>query len=160
MNYSKKQLFSLVALRMVIGWHFFYEGMVKVLNPAWTSKAYLLDSGGWFKQIFIEIANYDAVLGTTDFFNAWGLTFIGLALILGAMSRAASIAGMVLLMLYYLSHPAFPGMEYLFPSDGSYFIVNKTLIEFFALFLLFTFPTDHKVGVCRLIRFNKTEIKP
>jgi thiosulfate dehydrogenase [quinone] large subunit len=158
MNYSKKQLFSLVALRMVIGWHFLYEGMVKVLNPAWTSKAYLLDSGGWFKQIFIEIANRDAVLQTTDLLNAYGLTFIGLVLILGVLGRAAAIAGMVLLALYYLSHPAFPGIEYLFPSDGSYFIVNKTLIEFFALLLLFVFPTDHKVGVCRLIRNNKTEI--
>lgn len=160
MNYSKKQLISLVALRMAIGWHFLYEGMVKVLNPSWTAKAYLLDSGGWLKNVFFGIANNKALLQTSDFLNAWGLTLIGLSLVLGILGRAASIAGMVLLALFYLSHPAFPGIEYLFPLDGSYFIINKTLIEFFALYLLFVFPTDHIVGVYRLIRFNKTDSKP
>ena len=32
-NYSNFQLTILVALRMLIGWHLFYEGLTKLLNP-------------------------------------------------------------------------------------------------------------------------------
>ena len=31
--YSNKQLLILVILRVVIGWHIFYEGLSKLLNP-------------------------------------------------------------------------------------------------------------------------------
>ena len=35
--YSDFQVTTLVALRMLIGWHFCYEGIAKLLNPYWTS---------------------------------------------------------------------------------------------------------------------------
>jgi thiosulfate dehydrogenase [quinone] large subunit len=123
--------------------------MVKVLNPSWTSKAYLLDSGGPIKGIFEWMALNQMVLTTVDFLNAWGLTLIGLSLLLGIFTRFGSIAGLLLLLFYYLSHPAFPGIEYLFPSDGTYFIINKTLIELFALFMVFAFPTEQTIGLKR-----------
>jgi thiosulfate dehydrogenase [quinone] large subunit len=150
MHYSKTHLLALVMLRFAIGWHFLYEGLVKVLNPSWTSKAYLLDSGGPMKGIFDWMAHNQTVLSSVDFLNAWGLTLIGLSLLLGIFTRLGSFAGMFLLLFYYLSHPAFPGIEYLFPSDGSYFIINKTLIEFFALYVVLAFPTAHVVGLERL----------
>jgi thiosulfate dehydrogenase (quinone) large subunit len=156
MEYTKSKVLALVFLRMAIGWHFFYEGMVKVFNPLWTSKAYLLDSGGFMKDFFIGLAHNSTFLPISDSLNAWGLSLIGFSLIVGLFSRYAAIAGMALLGLYYLSHPAFPGIEYLFPSDGSYFIINKTLVEIFALYVIFTFPTDHLIG---LERFWKKNIK-
>jgi thiosulfate dehydrogenase [quinone] large subunit len=149
MKYSKTGLVALVVLRLAIGWHFFYEGMVKVLNPDWTSKAYLLDSGGFLKTMFEWMALNDSVLPVVDFLNAWGLTLIGLSLLLGIFCRAGALAGMLLLLFYYLSHPAFPGIEYLFPTDGSYFIINKTLVELFALFVIFAFPTEQIIGLER-----------
>jgi thiosulfate dehydrogenase (quinone) large subunit len=157
MKYPKSGLIALVLLRLAIGWHFFYEGMVKVLNPYWTSRTFLLDSGGFAKGFFEWIANNSTALLVADFMNAWGLTLIGLSLLLGLFSRFAAMAGIFLLALYYLSHPPFPGIEYLFPSDGSYFIVNKTLIELFALFVVFAFPTSHIIGFERF--FNKLESK-
>ncbi len=149
MKYSKTGLVALVVLRLAIGWHFFYEGMVKVLNPDWTSKAYLLDSGGFLKTMFEWMALNDSVLPVVDFLNAWGLTLIGFSLLLGIFCRAGALAGMLLLLFYYLSHPAFPGIEYLFPTDGSYFIINKTLVELFALFVIFAFPTEQIIGLER-----------
>lgn len=149
MKYSKTGLVALVVLRLATGWHFFYEGMVKVLNPDWTSKAYLLDSGGFLKTMFEWMALNDSVLPVVDFLNAWGLTLIGLSLLLGIFCRAGALAGMLLLLFYYLSHPAFPGIEYLFPTDGSYFVINKTLVELFALFVIFAFPTAHIIGLER-----------
>jgi thiosulfate dehydrogenase [quinone] large subunit len=143
-------------LRITIGWHFLYEGGVKILNPHWTAKSYLLDSGGFMKGFFEFIAGNQFLLSVSDAANAWGLALIGLSLIVGLFTRYSSIAGIVLLLLYYLSHPAFPGIEYLFPSDGSYFIINKTLVELFALLVLFAFPTSHIFGLQRLIKSNKT----
>lgn len=156
MQLAKSQSYALVILRIIIGWHFLYEGGVKILNPHWTSKAYLLDSGGFLKEFFGLIAGNPIVLSVSDYANAWGLTLIGLALLVGIFTRYASVAAMVLLALYYLSHPAFPGIQYLFPSDGSYFIVNKTLVELFALWVIYAFPTSHIFGLQRLIKSNKT----
>lgn len=156
MGYTKLQSFALVILRIAIGWHFFYEGGVKILNPHWTAKSYLLDSGGFLKGFFELIAGNQTLLSISDSANAWGLALIGLSLIIGIFTRYSSIAGIVLLLLYYLSHPAFPGIEYLFPSDGSYFIINKTLVELFALLVVFAFPTTHIFGLQRLIKSNKT----
>lgn len=156
MHYTKLQSFALVVLRITIGWHFLYEGGVKVLNPHWTSKAYLLDSGGFLKDFFTQLAGNQALLSISDYANAWGLTLIGLSLLLGLFTRYSSIAGIILLLLYYLSHPAFPGIQYLFPSDGSYFIINKTLVELFALFVIFAFPTSDIFGLPRLLKSNKT----
>jgi len=156
MRYTKLQSFALVILRITIGWHFLYEGGVKILNPHWTAKSYLLDSGGFLKSFFELIAGNQTLLSVSDSANAWGLALIGLSLLLGIFTRYSSIAGIVLLLLYYLSHPAFPGIEYLFPSDGSYFIINKTLVELFALLVVFAFPTSHIFGLQRLIKSNKT----
>jgi thiosulfate dehydrogenase [quinone] large subunit len=156
MNHSKSRVTALVLMRLAIGWHFLYEGGVKVLSGGWTSKAYLMDSGGFCKGFFTWIAGNEVALSVSDFTNAWGLTLIGLSLLIGLFTRFSSLAGMLLLLLYYLSHPAFPGIAYIFPSDGSYFIINKTLVEFFALLVLFTFPTSRQFGLARITRLNKT----
>lgn len=156
MEYTKGKLFWLVLLRMAIGWHFFYEGMVKVLNPAWTAKAYLMDSGGFMKPFFEWIAFNPSLLAVSDFVNAWGLALIGFFLLLGWLVKPAAIGGMILLGLYYFSHPPFPGIEYLFPVDGSYFIIDKTLVELVALGVVLSFPTAHLVGLERLLKKSGT----
>lgn len=155
MRFTKLQSSALIILRITIGWHFLYEGGVKVLNPHWTAKSYLLDSGGFMKGFFEFIAGNQALLTASDIANAWGLALIGLSLLLGILTRYSSIAGVLLLLLYYLSHPAFPGIEYLFPSDGSYFIINKTLVELFALLVIYAFPTSHIFGLQRLLKKKK-----
>ncbi|MBP6977670.1 MAG: DoxX family membrane protein [Bacteroidales bacterium] len=151
MNYSKGQIVALVSLRIVIGWHFLFEGLTKVFQPGWTSSAYLLDSKGFLSGFFIWIASHASVLSVADFLNEWGLTLIGLSLILGLFTRISCIFGMLLLLFYYLSHPSWIGYEYVFPSEGAYFIVNKNIIEIFALLVIFFFPTDRILGVRRLL---------
>lgn len=151
MQLSNSKIAALVALRIAIGWHFLYEGGVKILNPVWTSKSYLLDSGGFLKPFFEWIAQNSTLLAFSDYANAWGLTLIGISLIVGLLTRYSTWAGIILLSLYYLSHPAFPGIEYLFPSDGSYFLINKTMVEIFALWVLYAFPTSKQVGLERFL---------
>ena len=155
LNYSFFQLMSLLILRISIGWHFLYEGVVKLMNPGWSSSGYLLESKGWFAGIFYSIASNAQALKITDFLNVWGLTAIGLGLILGFLTRVSAIFGMILLLFYYASHPSFIGFEYALPSEGNYLIVNKTLIELFALWVLFQFSGSERIGLDRFIYRNK-----
>ena len=103
-DYTQYQLVSLSLLRLFIGWHLLYEGMAKLSNANWTSAAYLLDSKWIFSGIAKWMVTNPNILGFVDTLNMWGLTLIGLSLMLGLFSRYASIAGAGLICLYYLFH--------------------------------------------------------
>ena len=148
---SKMQVFWLAVLRVLIGWHFLYEGLVKLTNPNWSAVGYLLDSEGLFKGLFYRMAGSETLLAAVDFINVWALILIGLVLILGVLEKPALLGGVALLALYYLSHPPFVGLKYGLPTEGSYLIVNKVLIELVAMLVLFYFPTSQRIGLCRLI---------
>ena len=72
----------LVLLRMGIGWHFLYEGLVKALSPGWTSAAFLAESRWLLSGFFHWIVAHPVVLRIVDLLNVWGLVLIGLALLL------------------------------------------------------------------------------
>lgn len=150
--YTKAQLTWLVVLRVFIGWHFAYEGLVKFLNPKWTSLPYLLDSHGPFSSFFVQITQDASVMDVVNLLNKWCLLLIGLALITGCLSRIASVGGMILLVMYSLSHPSFIGASYLMPFEGSYLWIDKNLVEFAALGVLCTFPTSHVIGLDRFVK--------
>ncbi len=150
-DYGTFQLVALVSLRMLIGWHFLYEGVAKLSNPYWTSAGYLQESKGWFSGFFMDLANNPGALGVVDNLNQWGLLLIGLALLVGVFSRTAAFAGVIMLALYYLAAPPFPTLEYAMPSEGSYLIVNKILVELAALLVIVGFPTAHRIGLDRLL---------
>jgi thiosulfate dehydrogenase [quinone] large subunit len=150
-NYSKSQLTLLVILRLFIGWHFFYEGMVKVLNPNWTAATYLMDSKGIFSRLFINMSSNAGLMKYIDFLNEWALVLIGLGLILGCFARLSSLGGMLLLLLYTFSHPALIGIQYMMSFEGSYFLIDKNLVELAALGVLFVFPTARSFGIDMLL---------
>jgi len=150
-KYSRLQLCSLVILRVLIGWHFLYEGLTKLINPDWSSVGFLLDSQGVLSEFFISMASNPALLKLIDFLNVWGLILVGLGLILGVFSRYAILGGIALLFLYYFSHPPMVGFKFSAPSEGSYLWVNKNLIEIFALWVLFMFPSSGIIGLDRFI---------
>jgi thiosulfate dehydrogenase [quinone] large subunit len=152
-SYSKPQLNVLVLLRILIGWHFLYEGVLKVYNPEWTAQGYLMSSEGIF-QSFFQWLGSDSMVGIVDAVNIVILLFVGLALLAGILERPAAIAGFALLILYYLAHPAFPGLNQ-GPVEGNYWLVNKNLIEGVALLALYYFPTSEAFGLKRL--FGKKE---
>lgn len=157
-DYTKAQRNILLILRVLIGWHFLYEGLIKLLNPNWTSIGYLLDSQGFMSDFFHSLASNANTLAVLDFMNIWGLIAIGLGLMLGCFTRIAMVSAVVLLSFYYLSHPPFIGLQYAMPTEGSYLIVNKILIEIFALIVLYLFPTHREIGFDRLI-FGKPQNK-
>lgn len=150
-DYSHYQLVSLSLLRILVGWHLLYEGMAKLANSNWTSAAYLLDSKWLFSGLAEWMVTNPGLLSLVDTLNIWGLTLIGLSLMLGLLSRWGSIAGACLLVLYYLFHPPLVGLEYSKPPEGSYLLVDKNLVEACALFVLAMFPTSHITGLDRFI---------
>lgn len=151
LSYHRWQLITLVLLRVLIGWHFLYEGLVKIINPDWSSIGYLMDSKWIFEGFFHSLAANPGVLSVVDFFNVWGLILVGLGLILGSFTRIATLGGIILLTFYYVSHPPFLNLEYALPGEGSYLIVNKTLIELVTLWVLYLFPTGSQIGLDRFL---------
>lgn len=148
---SRIQSVFLVLLRVFIGWHLLYEGIAKLLIPDWSSEAYLLNSTWIFSGFFHAIAGNETALQIVDLLNMWGLILIGLSLMLGFLVRPSTIAGMVLLGLYYLANPPFIGTDFGIPLEGHYLFVNKTLVEIVALGLLAVFPSGLYYGIDRFL---------
>lgn len=88
-----------LALRFVVGAMFFLSGWKKVTSD-WSASSYLLSADGPFSEWFQSLAGN----GLVDMLNAWGMLFLGIALLLGLLVRPASILGAVLMVLYYLAH--------------------------------------------------------
>ena len=150
-NCNHWQMAALVILRVLIGWHFLYEGISKLLNPYWTSAGYLLESKGLFSGLFSSLAANATLVKIVDLLNIWGLIAIGLGLMLGYLTRTASSAGILILLLYYLSNPPLIGVTYSAPAEGNYLLINKNLIEMAALAVLLLFPTGRWIGLDALI---------
>ncbi len=118
---------SLVALRIAMGWLLFYAGVTKIINPAWSAAGYLKGAKtftgiyGWFAS--------PGNIGWVNFLNEWGLTLIGLALIFGILTRYASWAGVLLMVLYY-----FPILDFPYAGEHSY-IIDEHIIYALALIL-------------------------
>ncbi len=128
-------LWVLSILRIAIGWHFLYEGIVKLTSTGWTSASYLLESRWMFAGFFHWIAAHPGVLQVVDVVNIWGLILVGLGLMLGFLSRYATIGGIVLLAFYYTANPPFISATGAY-LEGHYVWIDKNLIELIALLVL------------------------
>jgi thiosulfate dehydrogenase [quinone] large subunit len=85
-----------------MGWVFLYAGVTKVLDPEWGVSGFLLNAipaGNPFTGLWTTMANEWAWLLTP--LNAWGLTLVGAALVLGAFVRWAAFWGAVMMGFYW-----------------------------------------------------------
>ena len=116
---NKNLSLSIESLRFALGWFMFFAGIEKVIDPAWTSKGFLLSAKtfaplyAWFAEPFN--------IWWIDPLNAWSITLIGVFLLLGIFIRYSAWAGIVLMILYY-----FP--QYTFPFVPHGFIVDEHII--------------------------------
>ena len=166
MRYSSLQEVSLVALRTLIGWHFLYEGYYKLMLPAWSadgtplapwsSAGFLKASAGPLGALFQKLVN----AGWTPWIDNTvkiGLLLVGISLILGLFTRFGCIGAMFLLALFYLSAVPLAGTPQA-GSEGTYLIVNKTLIEGAAVLVLFAFDTGRIAGLDLLLANRRSAI--
>ena len=148
-KYTGFQRFFLLLMRVVIGWHFLYEGYVKIVSTGWTAAGYLDAVPGPFAGVFELIVENQWMIKLIDWTMLYGLTAIGLFLILGFFTRIAAVCAAVMLLLFYISNPPFIGVPFM-PGEGSYLIVNKNLVEFAAAMVLLVFPSGLIWGLDRL----------
>ncbi len=79
----------------------------------------------------------------------WGLTILGVLLLVGLGTRYAALGGAVMLTMFYLAMPPWPGVPEA-PGPEHSFIVNKNFIEVMALLAIAALPTGHWFGLDRL----------
>ena len=154
---STLQQALLVLLRTLIGWHFLYEGYVKLVRPAWgpdgvpiaswSSAGYLRAATGPFASVFNALGSSSWV-STLDLLVPIALVLVGLSLILGLLTQIGCLGAMVLLATFYLS--AVPTSGVAEPRlEGAYLLVNKNLIELVAVTVIFAFRTGRIAGLDR-----------
>lgn len=115
-------------LRISLGVLFFYAGITKVLNPNWSAAGYLKGA-----KTFSEFYNFlldPNILPIINFVNEWGLTLLGLSLVLGIFVRLSSWLGALLMLLYYI-----PVLNFPYVGTNS-FLVDQHIIFILVLLLL------------------------
>ncbi|MFB6254178.1 MAG: DoxX family membrane protein [Halobacteriaceae archaeon] len=95
---------ALVVLRVILGWHLFYAGLTKLLNPGWSAEGFLLHAipkGNPIPGFWPYLANN--WLWLINPLNEWGLTLIGFGLIIGGAVRWNAFWGSVTMLFYWLA---------------------------------------------------------
>jgi thiosulfate dehydrogenase (quinone) large subunit len=161
-RYTKLQMNSIVLMRVLIGWHYLYEGFHKFYEPNWSAAGYLKASKGFMAPAFNWMAGSDQILLAVNFMNKYGLTLIGLGLIMGCFTRLAAVGGAVMVTLYYLANPSFVGYFSSTPTEGNYLIVNKNLVEMAACLVVATTYSGRYLGIDRILHrfFGKAQAEP
>lgn len=148
---SRAAMVAITVLRVVVGWHFLYEGIAKLTAPAWSAAGYLRQARGPFAGAFKWLASQPDLLANADLITMWGLTLVGVLLILGLFTRIASLAGIGFLLLFYLCNPPFVGYFYSIPTEGSYLVVNKNIVELCSLAVIFLTGSGRFAGLDRIV---------
>jgi thiosulfate dehydrogenase [quinone] large subunit len=159
---------ALVVLRTLIGWHFLYEGLVKIVWPAWSrdgaplarfsSGGYLRSSTGPLAELFRGLADV-SWLPWLDHLMAWSLLLVGLGLMLGLFTQLACAGALALLALFYISWLPTRGV-YEPGAEGNYLLVNKNLIEAAAVAVVLVFRTGRIAGLDLLRERERTQPVP
>ncbi len=138
----------ITVFRAAIGWHFLYEGLIKLFTLGWTAAGYLANATGPFAGFYHWIASHEGLLQVTDPLNIAALIAVGLGLFLGMAVRLSAVTGILLLLLYYFAYPPFGGFS-MGNQEGGVYIVNRNVIEALALASLF-FLKDKGYGIYHL----------
>jgi len=150
-NLTPVQMWAIVVLRVVIGWHFLYEGIAKLSLPSWSAAGFLQQSRGPFGGVFRGLAADPGLLEKVNLLTMWGLVAIGLGLIVGCFTRTAAFSGILMILFIYLCNPPFVGYYYAIPTEGSYLIVNKNVGELAALVVILVTGSGRYAGIDRII---------
>jgi thiosulfate dehydrogenase [quinone] large subunit len=150
-THSRGPMIAITVMRVLVGWHFLYEGIAKLTSDSWSAAGYLRQARGPFADQFRWLASQPNLLENANLITMWGLTIVGALLILGLFTRLASLGGIAFLLLFYFANPPFVGYFYSLPSEGSYLIVNKNLVELGALLVILVTGSGRFAGLDRLL---------
>ena len=148
---SRSAMIAITLLRVIVGWHFLYEGLAKLTSSSWSAAGYMRASRGPFAEVFRWIASRPDLLDKANLITMYGLAIVGALLMLGLFTRVAAGAGIGFIVLFYLCNPPFVGYFYSIPTEGSYLIVNKNLVELCALAVVLVTGSGRFAGLDRIV---------
>ena len=151
MKLTRSAMIAITLMRIVVGWHFLFEGLAKLTSASWSAAGYMKVSRGPFASFFHWVASQPQMLDRANLITMYGLTIVGVLLIVGLFTRAAALGGLGLVLLFYLCNPPFIGYFYSIPSEGSYLVVNKNLVEVFALAVILLTRSGLFAGLDRIV---------
>jgi len=160
-NLSRSAMIAITVLRVVVGWHFLFEGIAKLTSSSWSAAGYMRASRGPFAAFFRWIASNSQILDNANLITMYGLTIVGVLLMVGLFTRLASIGGIAFILLFYLCNPPFVGYFYSIPTEGTYLIVNKNLVELCALAVILLTRSGLFAGLDRIVHglfFGRTRV--
>lgn len=131
-NKVSKSKAVLFLMRISMGWICLYAGLIKIFDPEWTSAGYL-KGATTFSGIFAWLAK-PGIINFVDFLNEWGLTLLGISLLLGICVRLSSILGAILMILYY-----FPVLNFPYVGEHGYILDDHVI---YALIMVYLFVTN------------------
>ena len=153
------QQITLILLRTLIGWHFAWEGLVKLWWPSWSRGGWPLphwSAAGFLHNATGPLADFFRTLGDSswmpvlDVLIAVALLLTGLSLMLGLFTQTGLTAAFVLLVLFYIAY--IPTLGVIGPgAEGNYLFVNKNLVEAAAVLVLLVFSTGRIAGLDLLL---------
>jgi thiosulfate dehydrogenase [quinone] large subunit len=150
-TFTRGAMIAITALRVLVGWHFFYEGLAKLTAPSWSAAGFFKAAKGPIAGPLQALAAQPDQLANANLATMWMLALVGACLILGLFTRLASVVGIAFLLMVYLAAPPWIGYFYAIPTEGSYLIVNKTLVEAAALVVIMLTGSGQFAGLDRII---------
>lgn len=135
-------------------WEQIQQLRVKLVQPVINLEQDLL-TDAWAlltpEQLARGRLNYDnAPIHTINNLTMWSLMILGTLLIIGLATPLAALAAAVMVFMFYLPVPPWPGVPQP-PGPEHAFIVNKNLIESMALLAIAALPTGRWFGLDALI---------
>lgn len=137
---------TVAALRVLLGFVFLYAGLSKIFTAGWSAAGFL-NSAKTFHGFYAWLAT-PGMLPLVNFLNEWGLILLGVSLMAGIFVRWSSIAGIILMVLYYFA--ANP-----FPTVASGFLVDEHVIYAADLLLLYALNAGRIWGIDGLLFTSK-----
>ncbi|MFC3958329.1 DoxX family protein [Halovivax cerinus] len=95
----------ILALRLLMGATFVEAGLSKVFAGDFTARGYLAGrEAGPAADLFVSASQVDWFVAFVDVAVPWGELFVGLGLLVGALTRLAAFWGTIMTLLYYLGN--------------------------------------------------------
>jgi uncharacterized membrane protein YphA (DoxX/SURF4 family) len=120
---------------------------------AWLSPAERRDSHNQEEEPFRPPFWTWTPLEWLNFLTRYGLTLVGICLVVGLLTRTACVVGAVFLLTFYLAMPALPWLLESPKAEGHYYLINKNIIEMLALLALATTRSGRWLGLDALVQF-------
>ncbi len=140
---NKNITIAATVLRLLLGWFMLIDGIQILMIPNWSAASFLTGA-----KTFPQFYAWFAMASNSwwvDPLNSWGITLIGVALLLGIAIRPAAWAGAAMMILYYFPH-------YVFPTVPHGYIVEEHIIDAAVFVLVAVLPAAQTFGLAAYIR--------